>query len=180
MHKIQRHKNRVARVGLLLVSLVLMHFANVSAAFAASAPEEKIRAAFVLGVVRFTQWPNFIPSHERPINICVYGTSIAGEIIKSQDKDSLLQKKIAVVEPGSVDECHVAIVGSDANPNLIQQLKGKPVLTICDDCERDELTSVRLIRKNRRVGLEVNLSQTDEAGLKMSAQLLEVAQVVRD
>ena len=146
--------------------------------------EPKLRAAIVLGIIRFSRWPD-----EKSINqtfeICVAGNPLSENTLINLSQKKKIKKLPIVVR--SIDDlsteilkCKVLVVGPELPPFIINiPVDTEPyqgVLTICDDCgEYKDKLMINLVRIQKRIGFEVNLDLALKNGMKLKSALLELA-----
>ncbi len=176
--------NRRGRTA-ILIDAVLFALAMVGAiphslAIAAEAlPEYRLKAAFIYNFAVFTEWPASVGNK---LNLCVHGPDpFAGEL-SNLDGKAVGARSIAVQRTQASEtlaDCHIVFVAAqtlDAAPALLQQLQGRPVLTISDSAgalRRGIALNLNLAQS--RVTFEANLAAARASGLKLSSKLLNLA-----
>jgi len=152
-----------------------------------TAQEPQLRAAVILGIVRFSSWPNQDVG-EKFLNVCTLGNPIAGQGLMPISKSYKVADKTLVIHVlvnyKKTDSCDVIIYGQDLNvldfSRSLQRTAAQPILTICDGCKTlDTETTIKLIQRNNRIGFEVNLGNANKQGIIISSSLLELASEVR-
>ena len=148
--------------------------------------EYELKAAFIYNFTRFTEWPNTAFDDENPsFNICVYGEDPFGDAFSSfLDKKaagrSIVYRRIPRGESSA--GCQILYIsGSESaqQRQVLAQLAAAPVLTVSDMKDfASQGGMVGLVRKDRKIGIQINLSSVHSAGLRVSAKLLSVAEVV--
>lgn len=151
------------------------------------ADEDKLRAAIVLGIVRFTSWPEDVQKHKN-LYLCTLGKPLSSKIlvnVSGQHKyrnqpiiATVLEKKIF-----DASDCNVLVLGNGIKPKTLQKIlpgsDAHAVLTICDGCKKGIGSMVHLMRTDNRIGFKVNLELASEAGLNFRSALLEIASEVK-
>jgi hypothetical protein len=174
------HKKIVA---ILLLSL------NFPASALDAAKEYEIKAAFLFNLGEFIIWPDSVfAAADAPFNICVLGDDPFGERLDVITADQTVSEHpVAVLRIATVAEaleCHSVFV-SDSKNSLLQaifaELKDKPVLTV-GDMENFAVQGgmVQLFPRNNKIRLMLNPKAFSSAGLKASALLMRIAQLVNE
>jgi hypothetical protein len=156
---------------------------------AETAPSEyEVKAAFLYNFGKFVEWPSAtLRAREEPFILGVVGEDPFGDALERTVKDkSLHGKRLEVRRFRSIDRlatCHILFVSASeaaSLPRLMKTLEGAPVLTVSD--MRGFLEGgggIRLVMERRSVRFAINRRATDRAGLRVSSQLLKLAQSVR-
>jgi hypothetical protein len=89
----------------------------------------------------------------------------------------------AIPETEGAPDCHILFIPDSASrrlPALLETLKRANILTVGESDDFLELGGIiNLVRKDRKIRLQVSLDAAKPAGLKISSKLLSVADVVR-
>jgi hypothetical protein len=147
--------------------------------------EFALKAAFLFNFTRFVQWPEeAFESAESPFRICVLGSDPFGARL-----DALAERRVGVrpitIErlPGTetLRRCQIAFIAADQQAawrNAGGNALGPATLTVADDGRfaRDG-GMIALVTSGRRIQLHVNLVSLQGSTLRISAKLLEVAEV---
>ncbi len=164
----------------------------------------RVKAAFIINFLKFVEWPgDFAVSKQSAINICVIGDSPFSEQVKKLFSSSSALK-VNLVEKGawsgSAAGCHIAYISESESqkiPEITTALKAAPVLTVSDIedfAERGGM--IGFVAQNKastpaassggdatsyKVKVAVNTNAATAAGLRVDAQLLEIAvKVIRN
>jgi len=165
----------------LLSTLALLCCASQSAAD--SLAEYRIKAAFLVNFVAFTEWPDEVGN---TLNLCVYGPDPFGwELSKFQGR-SVGGRSLTVTRVNSVDKlesCQIVFITRPVIDNLLRvldTLSGKPVLTVADSPgAMRQGVALNLGTRQSRVIFEANLAAARGNGLNLSSKLLNLASEVR-
>lgn len=149
--------------------------------------EDRIKAALIFKLVKFVDWsPQALPAGS-PMQFCVVGTGGVGEALAAADgkpvRDRVLKYRRLEGLGGDVRGCHVLFIpaGRDAAASVPSQLRqrGSGVLTISDQPDFARRGGmIGLTQAENKVGFEINLRITREAGVEPGASLLELANVL--
>lgn len=174
--------------GLALVLFVSAGFAGVTAR-ADENKEYLVKAAFIFNFVKFVEWPAEKAIGKQPgIDICVVGDS---NLIKTSSvfkEASSAKLGISLVSEPNIRNvpahCHILFISKsedDKLADIVGFLKGKPVLTVGDSASFAERgVMIGFVDVDGKIKLEVNKHAAEAAGLRVDAQLLEIAVKVID
>lgn len=169
------------------IGLLLLIFAATSSASADSAAETSVKAAIVHKISKFVAWPeSAFSSEDSPIRFCVVGDEMMldalGKMSDRQIHGRLVEAVTAPAPSGVVAACDVLYLGSDSEHDVQEwtsQVAGKPILTFGETGgygAKDSIVSV-MVRRDK-VRFEINLDANDGTGLRIGAQLLQLAAAV--
>jgi len=169
----------------VISSLLVLMSCNVSAETKKSL-EYKVKAAYLYNFAKFVVWPVGVlnESSNITINYCIYGKDPFGHAI-SLIKNKVVQGhkvRINYLNPGDgVEFCHV-LYFANTSPEafrLLAQHQNSPILTVSD---AENFASnggcIGLNISGGKVRFNINAKAIEEAGLKVSAKLMELAEVV--
>jgi hypothetical protein len=172
----------MTRPGKLAARLTGLLICAPLAAAPPDASEYEVKAAFVFNFSKFVEWPEgaFATSAD-PITICVVGDSPFGSLLENTVKGKSVNGRGIVVREttNKPEACHVVYISSSERARLDQilgRLARRPVLTVSDAesvAERGAIIGLTIIDK--RVRFEINMLAAKQAGVKLSSQLLKVA-----
>jgi hypothetical protein len=148
--------------------------------------EAQVKAAFLLNFPKYVDWPmTAFPETNSPIVIAILGddevanelsTMSAGKIF---DGHPVQLVRMTSLEP--LHNCHMLFVGDRQSRKLsevLAKLRGLEVLTVGESGGfLEQGGMINLVRRDRRISLEVNLDSIHRSGLKVSSKLLSVATV---
>jgi len=163
---------------LMLAGLMLAAW-PAPCSWALQAGESELRAAVVVGILRFTRWPE---GSGRAHTVCLLGDPISAEDLLRVDGKSLpggislRVHRIGGDDPG-VAHCDVVVLGPNSPLGQVADtLHTNRVLTICDGCRIEGThVMVRLLRHRDRIGFEVDVGEARRRQLQFSANLLDLA-----
>lgn len=151
------------------------------------ATETEIKAVYTLNFIRFTEWPSsVVDRNNKQIRLAILGNL---QLLKTFKSDALQQKAqqiklqtISCVMPTCIRESHALFIdASQANslPRLLNSLRNKAILTISDIpgfAEAGGMIELRNIKG--RMALRINLQAIRQANLYVSAELLQLAEII--
>jgi len=192
MHETKIQTNKVVLIfisWLLLVIITITNPAPVSAHDTkVTAEETKLRAAIVLGILRFSSWPNDV-NMASAFNLCTLGQPISSDTLIKISGQRVHQGKpiltiILKVNAPDISNCNAIVIGAEVSRRVLSKLlsskKAFGILTICDNCQTEHTRAmVFMLRKKNRVGFEIDLIQAQKNGMTFSSSLLELAIDVR-
>jgi len=172
-----------ARWLLTLSASFALGLPNPVGSTAPAAKESSLQAALVFNLIRFTAWPASIADNA-PLTVCTitenlelanayldyHGRKVGEHTLQIQRRGILAQ----------LDDCAVVHFDQVDIPLLterLHRLAGRPVLTISTPPHTGSM--IGLARDNNRVAFQVNLEPLRQAGLKLPAQVLQLARSVQ-
>lgn len=179
-------------IALLLVLLQCLSSVPAAQGAADEDPLAALKVAFVYNFTRFVQWPQAPAS--RPFVIGVIGDPVLEGQLRVLEREA---KRVegrpiqirAYLGPEAIAPSEILFVGARVRGELeaiLRRTAGWPTLLVGDgpgDAARG--LAIELFRKpdifgkTERLGLRINPSGIKDRGLKVSAQLYDVAEVVR-
>lgn len=179
---------RTATAWLWLLVAILVAGVHVAPVLAEPAvPEYKLKAVFLFRFTDYVMWPPKAFEHsERPFVIGIIGTDPFGDFIDETVRGETVKgHAVQVRRFKSLDEittCNMLFVGTSAAgrvPEILQKVKGRPILTVSDLPDfANSGGMIRFTKSGSRVGFRINVNAAKEAGLSISAKLLQMAQIV--
>ena len=186
----QAKRNRIYRNGILPALLMagVIGATILFTSFSASepSPEYLVKAAFLYNFAKFIDWPQEAfkgdPDH---FSIGILGTDPFGDALKTIHGKDVKGKKIIIKKGGKATElkgCHLLFVSPSERGSIkeiLDQLKGEPVLTV-SDMERfaQQGGMIALVKVENQFRFEINASVASGARLKISPSLLQLGKVV--
>ncbi len=147
----------------------------------------KIKAAYIYQFTKFTEWPEqlFIDKNT-PIRICVLGKSPFGNLLDIFSSKTSQNRNLSIEYLPSLENilsCHVVFISRSEEKRLTQilhKIAHSPVLTVSD---MDDFVYrggiIGFVPRQKKVGIEINISASHSAGAKLSSKLLEIATLVK-
>lgn len=158
-----------------------------TAAWAQSVEEHEVKAAFVLKLINFVQWPN-VPAQHGSLTICVIGTDATSDALqrlasgKSVDGRDIAVRRMSFETDAST--CQVIFIGASERKNassVLTRVRGVSILTVGEsDGFGQHGGMVNLMLDEGRIHLEVNPHAATQAHLQISSRLLSLATIVND
>ena len=152
-----------------------------------TASEYQVKAAFLYNFAKFIEWPpSSFSDASAPLRICILGRDPFGpELQDIADEKTINGRKLQVsqlADLGMARTCHILFIASSEKAQLKQifeSLHGADVLTVGDTKAFVEQGGmINFVLENDRVRFEVNHKAAEQAGLKVSSKLLNIAQSV--
>ena len=149
--------------------------------------EDQLKAAFVSKLPQFTEWPESTLDQLRRIELCVarpnpFGSSLR-ELIAGERLGTHPLVVREVDSPQDLDACQLLFVSSQSlhdRSGLLLRARGLPILTVGDAptfIDEGGIVALRVI--DGRVRFDINVEAANQAGLRLSSQLLQLALSVR-
>jgi hypothetical protein len=154
---------------------------------AAVPPERAVKAAFIYNFAKFTEWPPAAVGTPGTLVLCAFGDESYGAALAVIDGKTVQGRAVRVrraMRLSEIKSCNMMFIAeSEARrtSELLRAVKGAPVLTIGDAEGFAEAGGmIGLITADNRVQFEINNDAVQRANLKISAQLLRLARLVRE
>lgn len=151
------------------------------------AAEISVKAAIAHKIAKFVSWPDSrLGANNMPLRFCVLGEPMVLAAFEKLSDRSIHGRPMSVLpapDPTTVAaDCDVLYLGGDQTQNAdawIQSVKGQPVLTFGEAGEfgGDGSIVTMTIRRNK-VSFSIDLDASKNTGLRISAQLLQLATTI--
>jgi YfiR/HmsC-like len=184
-------------VSLLIILLLASPAKTIEPAhirYNADTPSEyEMKAIYLYNFLKFVKWPadpcNLLGGKSQ--HIAVLGDTPFKHVLKDmQEKLKEKGKDLRLSFYGPYRRemklsccCLLFIAGSERNnlPSILNQLTGKPVLTVADaDTFMDQGVMITLFSQKNKIRWGINRQPVNASGLQMSAKLLDIAVKVID
>lgn len=175
---------------LLVLGLALFGIGGVlRAQNSAAAPENQVKAAFLLNFPKYVEWPaEKFATTNSPFVVTVVGdAAIAESLTKMAVGKTIHGRPVQVNSLTSVSKVttegqilFLSATTRATTPELLKRWNAANILTVGDS--EDFLADggvIRFARREQNVRLEVDLAAAQQGQLKISAKLLSVADVVK-
>jgi len=150
----------------------------------ASVGEYQVKAAFLYNFAKFVEWPGGPPG--KTIVIGILGNDPFGAVLDFTFEDKVIAgKRFEIRRFQRIDQlqvCHVLFISDSEQKNfgrILEAVRGMPVLTVSD--ARDFVSAggvIELVLEDSKIRFDINLSEAKNSGLRISAQLLQLARKV--
>lgn len=152
---------------------------------AQSMDERDVKAAFILKLVNFVQWPS---DGRNELVVGFVGADATGDALQRlANGKSVNGKQIVIRRLGPDDDlkaCQVVFVGTDERKNtpaVLERLRGASVLTVGEaDGFGQHGGIVNLLLNEGHIRIEVNSHAAERAHLQISSRVLSLATIVSD
>jgi hypothetical protein len=154
-------------------------------AHAQTVEEHDAKAAFMLKLVNFVQWPS---EGGHDLVICVIGADSTGDALQRLAVGKPVNGRGIVVRhllpAADLKSCQVIFVGASEHKSVtavLERLRGTSVLTVGEsDGFGQHGGIVNLLLSGGRIRFEVNPHAAERAHLQISSRLLSLATIVAD
>ncbi len=147
--------------------------------------EAEIKAAFIYNFAKFIEWPQQATANTAPLQLCTLLDKPATHKLNLLQGREAQGREIQIKALGLNDspaQCHmlyIALANKQQSRRLLKALNNAPILTISDSPGFAEMGGmIGLYIEAERLQFAVNLPVTQQAGLKLSARLLQMAHIV--
>ena len=150
--------------------------------------ENQVKAAYLFNFAKFVEWPaSAFPGAGAPLVIGVIGKGPYGEARYALTGRTAKGRKVTVRQFTRIEEvggCQILFIAASEKPRLKEILRALPasgVLTVSDMKHFCSLGGmIGLVTRGEKLLFEVNVGNAERAGLKLSSQMLKLAQTVFD
>ena len=174
-----------------LIGAALAAVCGVAAAaptLAQTATAPALKAAFLFNFAKFTEWPADVLRPGSSLVLCVAGeprvSKALEEATAGRDVEGHPLTTRSIDIEGPVQSCHILYIESFDDKkalDLLERIKGKPVLTVSDLGTFAELGGVaNLFVEDGRMRFAVNVDSAQRSKLRLSSRLLSLAKIVKD
>jgi len=173
--------------GIMLTLLLLQWLVGAPSAEAQPVSETQVKAAYLFSFAKFVKWPaETLPATTGPIRLCILNdVSFQVQldlIVRNKSIDGHPILVILVQNAEQSRSCQELFISSAAKQNprpIIESLRGTTVLTVGEtEGFVEEGGIINFILQDDRVHFQVNQKAANQAGIKMSSQLLSLARLV--
>jgi hypothetical protein len=172
----------------LLATILLLSLSGRIRGQTTSADEYEIRAAMLINLTKFIEWPawKMDPAHPQVL-ICILGSDSIGPIAERYAQNQRVEGELLQVRHiSSVDaatSCNLLYVGVGEQKHVdpvTDELAKKGVLTVSENSNATTPNQVvGLPTLNDHVHIDINLGAAQRTGLTISSKLLRLATVSR-
>jgi hypothetical protein len=170
------------------VNTLILGLLLTTAAWGQKTGEYLVKAAFVFNFAKFVEWPpqEFRTSTD-PMVICVAGQNPFGNALEEAVSGKLVEGRTFLVRQVSGEQpatgCHILFVSSSERKRLHAILGGIKTAGVLTVGETDNFAAeggiINFKIESGRVCLQVNVEAAELARLRISSQLLKLAQIVK-
>ena len=164
--------------------LLLAAIALLFAAPAGAQPSDlAVKAAFLTKFGAYVGWPRL---QTGPLTLCVVGSDPFGATLDGAARGQQVDGRPIAVRrlPAATgaESCQIAFVEGASPPRtaeLLQALRGKPVLTVTDSRAGPHRGMIHFVIDGGRVRFHIDQAAAQQSGLSLSSRLLAIALSVR-
>ena len=181
--------NRPAALSRCIMTVVLLALTAEGYAQKDLYSEYEVKAAFLYQFISFVEWPS--DAFEDDTSDFVIGilgedpfNGILDNTVKGKKAHNRSIGIIRSQDPETLKSCQIVFVSSSEQANskqVMDTLSGASILTIGEwDMFTQEGGIIRFMIRKNKIAFEINNDQAQEVGLKISSQLLNLAQAGDD
>jgi hypothetical protein len=143
--------------------------------------EARVKAAFLVKFPQFVEWPAAALEGRRTVDLCVLGPVPFGSVLDELTAGEKLDGRpfaVRRVDATAVRSCQVLFLSeaTGVRESVLRTLATVPVLTVSDAPRfLDEGGIIQLHVVAGRVRFNISVSAATRAGLRLNAQLLQLA-----
>jgi hypothetical protein len=158
-----------------------------------SSVEYKIKAGYLYNFTKFVTWPE---DNSETFNLCILGTDPFGELIDPIEQRSAFGRSIKLFRFDSLNSlsrsndkphCHIIFISSSISTAINETISNSTLvirdfnktLTVGESNDfAMQGGMVGFVNREGKIKLQINLKKIKQSALKISAKLLEVAEIV--
>jgi len=174
----------------LLIPLLLSSFISGTLSVygeTRSLQEYEVKAAFLFNFAKFVEWPaNAFTSADEPIILGILGADPFGDSLKPLEEKTAGGRRLVIkrfVSAEALEKCHILFVSRSSAkdfPQILPTTRNWNVLTVGEVRGFTEAGGIiNFVLVDKKIRFEINVDAAQQAGLKISSQLLKVAKIVR-
>ena len=174
----------------LLLAIVLTMIPRPS--WSADDLEQGLKVAYLYNFTRFIEWPEATLGEDFVVTV-IGDPALAAALQELEGSDRRAHgspiRVRAVDDVGEIGDCQILFVGAAAVsrlPRLLARTDGRPILLVGDSrglarrgIAINFFMKSDIFGAGRRLRFEINPAALKDRGLKVSAQLYDVAEIVR-
>ena len=169
-----------------LAALLLSAGASRAYAEGPMPDEYQVKAAFLFNFAKFVEWPaDAFTGPDDPLSICIWGNNPFGNALetviheKTFANRTFVTKTVANAEQAA--KCQIVFVSLSERKRVrlfLDAIKGRPILTVG---EAEDFTAsggiINFKVDDSRVRIEIDLAAAEQARVRISSKLLNLATV---
>jgi hypothetical protein len=168
----------------LFFSIVILTWLPSAIAADTAASEYSVKAAIIYKIAKFVAWPeDAFSSRNDPLPVCLPNAdpmgpamdALAGKIVWGRPIAVRRLEDISTVEA----DCKILFLSqasADSQMKIVSNVANAPILTIGESRDFINLGGIVTLEiENSRVQFAINVAASERAGLNISAQLLQLA-----
>ncbi len=147
-------------------------------------PEYKLKAAVLLNIIKFVDWPEAaFSSNDIPLTVGILGIDPFGpfmeEVVNGRKMKGRNVRVKRANDLADLMDCHVLFISDSKKrmlPNILDVVRGQPIL-IVGDMERFVHLGgmISIVREDDKIQFDVNRAVYKASDLTINAQLLKLA-----
>jgi hypothetical protein len=158
-----------------------------ASAESAAASEYAIKAAMVFKIAKFVSWPKqAFTGLSEPLSVCVQESNPIAPALSTLSGKPIHGRPFSVrylkENPVMFNDCQILLVPKNSGKRqtaFLKAISSQPVLTIVEnDNFKKQGGIIGLEIKQNRVQFAIDVAASENAGLDISAQLLQLAKIV--
>jgi hypothetical protein len=169
---------KIIRLLCVLFCLLCSLFSQRSYSDTLAIDEYKIKAGYLYNFTKFITWS---AENSETFNICILGNDPFGELIDPIEQRTAFNQPIKLFRLTVMSKephCHIVYMSAGISAKSIGT-NVKNTLTVGENTLFvGQGGMIAFINKDDRIKLQINLKLLQQSGLKISAKLLEVSEVV--
>lgn len=170
-----------------LASLILFSMLSTPTVEAVEHPNEyTVKAAYLYQLSKFINWPTVDPMQHNPLHLCVFDSDPFRGALQKIHLRKVQGREIQIHHVNkdiALSNCNILFIHNKISNNFINKqykmLSKNNILTIGEKngfAKKGGIIGFTL--KGRKIGVEINIQAAKDAGINVSANLIELASKV--
>jgi hypothetical protein len=170
---------------------IALSFSNCAVADTSNL-EYKIKAGYLYNFTKFITWPKL---NGTTFNLCLLGDDPFGTVINPIEKKFAFERAIKIVRLDEADflaaipsktHCNILYVSDADNlKTVFAKIQANPdhagILVVGEsEAFAEDGGMIGFVSRNGKIKLQINLNSVKQTGLKISAKLLEIAELIKE
>ena len=149
-----------------------------------AASEYSVKAAIIYKIAKFVAWPDAaFSSRTEALPVCLSESDPIGPAMDALSGKVVRGRPIAIKRLNEISavehECRILYLGQNAkisHTKLVKNVANSPILTVGDTDDFVDMGGIVTLEiEKSRVQFAINVAASERAGLNISAQLLQLA-----
>ena len=146
--------------------------------------EDKAKAGFIFNFTKYTEWPAATQTANHLLVCSLEASPLSGKLVSLQGQQARGReiRFQAQINPNELRDCQVLFISVNEMPRIesvLRTIAQHPVLTISDAPGFAQVGGIIGLKlRSGRIRFDINQGAARQAGLKLSSQLLKLADEV--
>jgi hypothetical protein len=180
----KKHSSQPPRRADWLLAACLIAAAGLATAQEGVIREYQVKAVLLFNFTGYTTWPG---EFQDGLHLCVFGADPFHEefdlVVENENSKGQSIRVARFSDPAQMQNCQILYISQSEKSRyaeLLKSIQSQPILTVSDSPEFISSGGmVEFYSQDTEIRFAVNMDALQAAGLKISANLLQLAKIVR-